>query len=389
MEQFSIKNLGPISEASVEFGDLTFLVGPQATGKSLFLETLKLVSDGGHIVRTLDTYSYATGRVENILNAYYGDGMSKLWHEGTSATYEGRTYSGTSWLLEKDHEPSPKESLLYIPAQRILSISDGRPKNFMEFNGPTPYILRYFSETLRGLLTPMKVSHKFEIEIEIDPESYTPTGSTSTDILTKKFDASIFSGAKITWESDVYGQQKLFLRIDDVKIPFMSWSAGQKEYLPLMLAITYLFLWKIPYKYIIIEEPEMGLHPKAINAIILQLLALTQAGYRIIVSTHSPMFLEFAWAFNFLQSLKTARFNEALAEILSMSEQEKDMTNEVSTKTIKTYFFQRDSNGKVSTKDISSLDVDNDDTIVSEWGGLSSFASKASEVVSKYAPDDE
>lgn len=389
MEQFSIKNLGPISEASVEFGDLTFLVGPQATGKSLFLETLKLVSDGGHIVRTLDTYSYATGRVENILNAYYGDGMSKLWHEGTSATYEGRTYSGTSWLLEKDHEPSPKESLLYIPAQRILSISDGRPKNFMEFNGPTPYILRYFSETLRGLLTPMKVSHKFEIEIEIDPESYAPTGSTSTDILTKKFDASIFSGAKITWESDVYGQQKLFLRIDDVKIPFMSWSAGQKEYLPLMLAITYLFLWKIPYKYIIIEEPEMGLHPKAINAIILQLLALTQAGYRIIVSTHSPMFLEFAWAFNFLQSLKTARFNEALAEILSMNEQEKDMTNEVSTKTIKTYFFQRDSNGKVSTKDISSLDVDDDDTIVSEWGGLSSFASKASEVVSKYAPDDE
>lgn len=389
MEQFSIKNLGPISEASVEFGDLTFLVGPQATGKSLFLETLKLVSDGGHIVRTLDTYSYATGRVENILNAYYGDGMSKLWHEGTSATYEGRTYSGTSWLLEKDHEPSPKESLLYIPAQRILSISDGRPKNFMEFNGPTPYVLRHFSETLRGLLTPMKVSHKFEIEIEIDPESYAPTGSTSTDILTKKFDASIFSGAKITWESDVYGQQKLFLRIDDVKIPFMSWSAGQKEYLPLMLAITYLFLWKIPYKYIIIEEPEMGLHPKAINAIILQLLALTQAGYRIIVSTHSPMFLEFAWAFNFLQSLKTARFNEALAEILSMNEQEKDMTNEVSTKTIKTYFFQRDSNGKVSTKDISSLDVDDDDTIVSEWGGLSSFASKASEVVSKYAPDDE
>ena len=389
MEQFSIKNLGPISEASVEFGDLTFLVGPQATGKSLFLETLKLVSDGGHIVRTLDTYSYATGRVENILNAYYGDGMSKLWHEGTSATYEGRTYSGTSWLLEKDHEPSPKESLLYIPAQRILSISDGRPKNFMEFNGPTPYVLRHFSETLRGLLTPMKVSHKFEIEIEIDPESYAPTGSTSTDILTKKFDASIFSGAKITWESDVYGQQKLFLRIDDVKIPFMSWSAGQKEYLPLMLAITYLFLWKIPYKYIIIEEPEMGLHPKAINAIILQLLALTQAGYRIIVSTHSPMFLEFAWAFNFLQSLKTARFNEALAEILSMNEQEKDMTNEVSTKTIKTYFFQRDSNGKVSTKDISSLDVDDDDTIISEWGGLSSFASKASEVVSKYAPDDE
>ena len=101
------------------------------------------------------------------------------------------------------------------------------------------------------------------------------------------------------------------------------------------------------------------------------------------------MFLEFAWAFNFLKSLKTAHFNEALAEILSMNEREKRMTNEVSKKTIKTYFFQRKQDGRVTSRDISSLDVDDDDTIVSEWGGLSSFASKASEVVSKYAPDDE
>ena len=101
------------------------------------------------------------------------------------------------------------------------------------------------------------------------------------------------------------------------------------------------------------------------------------------------MFLEFAWAFNFLKSLKTSRFHEALAEILSMNNWEKGMTDKVSTKQIKTYFFQRNSDGKVSTDDISSLDVNDDDTIVSEWGGLSSFASKASEVVSKYAPDDE
>ena len=156
-----------------------------------------------------------------------------------------------------------------------------------------------------------------------------------------------------------------------------------------MLFVFYRLVDGEPYKYIIIEEPEMGLHPRAINTIILQLLIFMQAGYRIIVSTHSPMFLEFAWAFNFLQSLKMAHFNEALAEILSMNKWEMGMTDKVSTKTIKTYFFRRNSNGKVSTKDISSLDVDDDDTIVSEWGGLSSFASKASEVVSKYAPDDE
>lgn len=382
MEQFSIKNLGPISEASVEFGDLTFLVGPQATGKSLFLETLKLVSDGGHIVRTLDTYSYATGRVENILNAYYGDGMSKLWHEGTSATYEGRTYSGTSWLLEKDHEPSPKESLLYIPAQRILSISDGRPKNFMEFNGPTPYVLRHFSEALRLFFGQVTLMGDGVIGFKSDVG-----GAHHQTILYSRAEQEIFNHADITIEED-RGQKKLFQRIDGMRVPFMSWSTGQKEFIPLLF-VFYRLVDGEPYKYVIIEEPEMGLHPRAINVIILQLLIFMQAGYRIIVSTHSPMFLEFAWAFNFLQSLKMAHFNEALAEILSMNKWEMGMTDKVSMKTIKTYFFRRKQDGRVTSRDISSLDVDDDDTIVSEWGGLSSFASKASEVVSKYAPDDE
>lgn len=382
MEQFSIKNLGPISEASVEFGDLTFLVGPQATGKSLFLETLKLVSDGGHIVRTLDTYSYATGRVENILNAYYGDGMSKLWHEGTSATYEGRTYSGTSWLLEKDHEPSPKESLLYIPAQRILSISDGRPKNFMEFDAATPYVLRHFSEALRLFFGQVTLMGDGVIGFKSDVG-----GAHHQTILYSRAEQEIFNHADITIEED-RGQKKLFQRIDGMRVPFMSWSTGQKEFIPLLF-VFYRLVDGEPYKYVIIEEPEMGLHPRAINVIILQLLIFMQAGYRIIVSTHSPMFLEFAWAFNFLQSLKMAHFNEALAEILSMNKWEMGMTDKVSMKTIKTYFFRRKQDGRVTSRDISSLDVDDDDTIVSEWGGLSSFASKASEVVSKYAPDDE
>ena len=382
MEQFSIKNLGPISEASVEFGDLTFLVGPQATGKSLFLETLKLVSDGGHIVRTLDTYSYATGRVENILNAYYGDGMSKLWHEGTSATYEGRTYSGTSWLLEKDHEPSPKESLLYIPAQRILSISDGRPKNFMEFDAATPYVLRHFSEALRLFFGQVTLMGDGVIGFKSDVG-----GAHHQTILYSRAEQEIFNHADITIEED-RGQKKLFQRIDGMRVPFMSWSTGQKEFIPLLF-VFYRLVDGEPYKYVIIEEPEMGLHPRAINVIILQLLIFMQAGYRIIFSTHSPMFLEFAWAFNFLQSLKMAHFNEALAEILSMNKWEMGMTDKVSMKTIKTYFFRRKQDGRVTSRDISSLDVDDDDTIVSEWGGLSSFASKASEVVSKYAPDDE
>ena len=40
-----LKHVGPIEEATVQFGDLTVLVGPQATGKSVFLQFLKLMVD--------------------------------------------------------------------------------------------------------------------------------------------------------------------------------------------------------------------------------------------------------------------------------------------------------------------------------------------------------
>ena len=41
--RLTIRNFGPIREAEMDFGDLTFLIGPQASGKSLSLELLKLI----------------------------------------------------------------------------------------------------------------------------------------------------------------------------------------------------------------------------------------------------------------------------------------------------------------------------------------------------------
>ena len=44
MESLEVNNFGPIEKAKVNFGDLTFVVGPQASGKSLFLELLTRIS---------------------------------------------------------------------------------------------------------------------------------------------------------------------------------------------------------------------------------------------------------------------------------------------------------------------------------------------------------
>lgn len=67
--ELSISNFGPIKEANIDFGNLTFLIGPQASGKSLSLELLKLIIDKSHIVSTLRNYNYILSKTDakNIL----------------------------------------------------------------------------------------------------------------------------------------------------------------------------------------------------------------------------------------------------------------------------------------------------------------------------------
>ena len=56
VKTLTIENVGPIKKASVEFGDLTILVGPHATGKTVFLQFLKLFEDIRNKIQTL-TYN--------------------------------------------------------------------------------------------------------------------------------------------------------------------------------------------------------------------------------------------------------------------------------------------------------------------------------------------
>ena len=51
-------------------------------------------------------------------------------------------------------------------------------------------------------------------------------------------------------------------------------------------------------------------------------------------------------------------------------------------KSVNTYFFADKGEGVV-TQDISNLDVASDDQNMADWGGLSQFSDKASEVVSQ------
>ena len=118
----------------------------------------------------------------------------------------------------------------------------------------------------------------------------------------------------------------------------MTWSAGQKEFMPLLLSLYHLIpSGKIEKKptidWVVIEEPEMGLHPKAIQTVMLLALQLIKRGYKVIISTHSPVLLELVWVINTLKEYQSdgkelfelfdVRKNEDLAKTFEAAVQKK------------------------------------------------------------------
>lgn len=387
MKQLRVKQFGPIKEANVQFGDLTLLVGPQASGKSIFVQLLKLLVDKNHIRKTLQQYNYIwSSDTDKTLDLYFGEGMSKIWKDDTEIQLDGKSYP-KSFLVPKkgryEGTANAQEILFYIPAQRILSVSDGRPKTFTEFDSSAPYVLRQFSETLRQLM--QNGTEK--------SESIFPVSNRLKKPLRDSFNDSIFHDGKIVMD-ERSGQKKLRMEVDGMSVPFITWSAGQKEFMPLLLG----FYWLCPpsavsrrddYKFAVIEEPEMGLHPQAIKSVILQIIDLLSRDYKVIVSTHSPVLLEFAWAFSLLKKSKVS--DDALFELFEMKKTAptKRLLNDIiSNKTINTFYFSRQNN-EVISKDITSLDAGSEDEAISEWGGLSQFAGKATVIVSKYFVNEE
>ncbi len=385
LNKFEVNSFGPIGKASVDFGDLTILIGPQASGKSLFLQLLKLVSDKKHIRKTLEQFNYVYSEsLDKLLDVYFGEGLSKLWTEKTKIL-EGNHQIEKTFFKPKQREviKNSSENIFYIPAQRVISLSDGRPKSFTEFDETVPYVLKNFSDTLRLFLQRSK-------SLE---QSVFPAQQKLKDILKDSYQDSIFHGGNVKFD-ERSGRKKFRMDIQDSSMPFMTWSAGQKEFMPLLLAFYYLSpSGKVSrtdnIKTIILEEPEMGLHTKALRSILLNLLELMSRGYKIVLSTHSSFFLEFAWFMkNIPKNGNSVVSLSRLFEVKNNSEKFAQLFETILKKKLKAYSFQF-TNKKVQTKDISDLDPFSNDAEIADWGGLTSFATRTGDVLSELTLFDE
>jgi AAA15 family ATPase/GTPase len=379
MKQLSIKNLGPIQSADFQFGDLTFFVGPQASGKSIILQMIKLLEDKPYIRKSMESQNFTWPKDPGeAFDQYMGEGMGGIWSPTTKIKLDKHLWKKENLKFTPgERYKESEEKVFYIPAQRVMAFDMDWIRTYSAFSDSTPYVLKHFSESVRQIL---------EAELSKRNSQLFPVAQQLKVPIRNAINSAIFNGGRVI--TDRKKRKSLNMEIEEQRIPFMSWSAGQKEFMPLLLA----FYWLCPpskvsmkkgIETVILEEPEMGLHPKAIIAVLLQVLDLIARGYKVILSTHSTIFLEFSWAVLYF---KENKYEEGLYDLFGLKKGPTmdKIFSELMKKKIKTYYFNRGAE-KVTIEDISTLDSEDLDSSIANWGGLSSFASQALDIVSKHA----
>lgn len=375
--RLQIKNFGPIATADLDFGDLTILVGPQASGKSIGLQLATLAIDYPAIKKTLIDFGIdPTRHKEEFLVDYLGEGMGDIWASDSALILDKKriTYD----LIKGASYRSSRPSVFYIPAQRVTSFEDGWPRRFTSYSYSTPYVMRSFSEELWLYLD--RAYAKTEGKLFPHPKSL-------KSVFKKSLSSTIFKGeVRLDKES---GSKKRLVLIPDgsaAKIPMGVWSAGQREFTPLLLGLYKVLPNAAKEKdesidVVIIEEPEMGLHPRAIKDFMFVVMELLYRGYRVVISTHSPSILEILWAFTRIQ-----RNPDSITRFCSLfgtggKKELGDLPAECLRKSVRTYYFKPGANGS-TTADISGLDpwADLDEA---SWGGLTEQSERLAEIVAE------
>lgn len=369
----TIRSFAHLAEVDLTLGDLTVLVGPQAAGKSLALQWLKAAIDGRQIVDALRAAGHPTDRPDVLIDLLFGTGMAAAWRENKSEV----------WLAGKKISPrnlaragDGTERLFFVPAHRAMLISDGWAAPFQKLTSDTPVVARLFSQNLFDRFSGKDAGTLFPEERWLKKE------------IRAQLDRAVFHGGQVGIEEDRQHARRLRLAYGKMHLPFMSWTAGQRELTPLLLGLDHLLPSRKLRKreaidWVVIEEPEMGLHPQAITAVLLLVLDLLWRDYRVVLSTHSPHVLTMLWMMRRLQE-HAARW-QLVCEAFDVprSQQMQRVAQTALEKDYRAHLLEFDDRGKVYSTEISTLDPSSEDERIAGWGGLTAYSSDFGDAVRK------
>ena len=324
LKKIRIKNFLSIADSTVELSDFTILVGPNASGKSNFLDALRFISD------CLNTSIYKAFKKRGGLKAVRRISMGHPRNIQFELEFVPRKGNAAYYGFEIASDPKgaftvKKEECKIAPFFKIpdfpteFTFENGKSKNpimgrefIIEKDSLALYVLKIFP-TFRPLydfltsmgfysIAPSKLRELQEPDVE---RRLLSDGSNAAEILDaiKKESPPNYSRICEYLEKIVPGIKSVSPKVvgdketlefgQDVgdKYPWhfaaLNMSDGTLRVVGILIAI----FQEPPLPLVAIEEPEATIHPAAIG-VLLDILKSGRKRSQIVITTHSPDILD-------------------------------------------------------------------------------------------------
>lgn len=137
--------------------------------------------------------------------------------------------------------------------------------------------------------TPIEDFLDFLIDIELTPPESRDTKPNHFRALASDIESKIQGNNKTILVPTALGGQEVKVDVrDDLRIDLYNASSSIKQLAPLLLYLRYQ---AAPNQLLIIDEPEMNLHPEGQAKLLEALAILVNLGVHVLITTHSPYFM--------------------------------------------------------------------------------------------------
>ena len=243
---------------------LTVIVGPNNGGKSTIIESFKLMSSGTDISFAEGQRNKEAGDAVEIVLSSYNEGP----------TYSLRTISAGGHKAKRDPAlqagKKPEPLITVLPSRRFFNPYE---KEASHGAGDT-IVTRPDSITLNTRGKPINADDNELFKIVEDSTLYAEFNNLLTQIL----------GYKLDWTVDLSNTGEYYIKINNNGFHD---SDGLGEGLVSLLFLVEALLNQSPNKLLVIDEPELSLHPQ-LQRNLLNLILEKSKESQIVCATHSP-----------------------------------------------------------------------------------------------------